>query len=96
MIFLSACELAVSQEISKGWDISVLNAFLNNRIRTGVASLWQVPDEATTILLTEFYKNLKTMTRSEALRHAQATLSQNPKYSHPYNWGAFVMYGEWR
>jgi CHAT domain-containing protein len=96
MIFLSACELAVSQEISKGWDISVLNAFLNNRIRTGVASLWQVPDEATTILLTEFYKNLKTMTRSEALRHAQAVLSQNPKYSHPYNWGAFVMYGEWR
>ncbi len=96
MIFLSACELAVSQELSKGWDISVLNAFLNNRIRTGVASLWQVPDEATTILLTEFYKNLKTMTRSEALRHAQATLSQNPKYAHPYNWGAFVMYGEWR
>lgn len=96
MVFLSACELAVSQEVTKGWDISAANAFLNNRVRTVVASLWQVPDEATTILLTEFYQNLKTMSRSDALRHAQAKLSQNPKYSHPYCWGAFVMYGEWR
>lgn len=98
MIFLSACDMAVSQESVKGWYISPINAFLINRVTTGVGPLWQVPDEATQILLTEFYKNIKylKMSRTEALRYAQATLSQNPKYAHPYFWAAFVLYGEWR
>jgi CHAT domain-containing protein len=98
MVFLSACDMAVSQETVKGWYISPINAFLNNRVTTGVGPLWQVPDEATRFLLREFYRNLKylKMTRTEALRHAQAELSKNPKYSHPYFWGAFVLYGEWR
>lgn len=98
LVFLSACEQAVSKETVKGWYISPVNAFLNNRVKTVVGPLWQVPDEATQILLTEFYKNLyfQKMSATDALRHAQATLSKNPKFSHPYFWGAFVLYGEWR
>lgn len=98
MVFLSACDMAVTKETVKGWYISPINAFLNNRVTTGVGPLWQVPDEATQILLTEFYKNIKylKMSRTDALRYAQATLSKNPKFSHPYFWGAFVLYGEWR
>jgi CHAT domain-containing protein len=46
--------------------------------------------------MTEFYKNLSTMSKVEALRKAQETLSKNPDYSHPYFWSAFVLYGEWR
>ncbi len=98
MVFLSACDMAVSKEAVKGWYISPINAFLNNRVTTGVGPLWQVPDEATMILLDEFYKNIRflNMSKTDALRYAQATLSKNPKYSHPYFWGAFVLYGEWR
>jgi CHAT domain-containing protein/tetratricopeptide (TPR) repeat protein len=98
LVFLSACDMAVSRETVKGWYISPINAFLNNRVTTGVGPLWQVPDEATQLLLTEFYKNIKylKMTKADALRYAQATLSKNPKYAHPYFWAAFVLYGEWR
>jgi CHAT domain-containing protein len=44
----------------------------------------------------EFYTNLQTMGKADALRKAQATLSKDPKYVHPFYWGAFVMYGDWR
>ena len=98
MVVLSACETAVSKEEVKGWYISPANAFLTNRVDAVLGSLWKVPDETTNILLQEFYINIekKGMTKAEALRHAQAAVSKNPKYSHPFFWSAFVLYGEWR
>jgi CHAT domain-containing protein len=98
LVFLSACETAVNKEEAKGYYSSPANAFLTNRVDAVVGSLWKVPDEATDLLVTEFYKNLKNggMGNAEALRHAQATVSQNPKYTHPFFWSAFVLYGEWR
>jgi CHAT domain-containing protein len=49
-------------------------------------------------LLQEFYNNIekKGMGNAQALRNAQATVSANPKYNHPFFWSAFVLYGEWR
>jgi CHAT domain-containing protein len=98
LVFLSACETAVNKEEAKGYYSSPANAFLTNRVDAVVGSLWKVPDEATDLLVTEFYKNLKNggMGNADALRHAQATVSQNPKYTHPFFWSAFVLYGEWR
>ena len=98
MVVLSACETAVNKEEVKGWYISPANAFLTNRVDAVLGSLWKVPDETTNLLLQEFYTNIenKHMTKAEALRHAQATISQNPKYHHPFYWSAFVLYGEWR
>jgi CHAT domain-containing protein len=47
--------------------------------------------------MNEFYSNLnKKMDKVDALRLAQVKLSNNPKYAHPFYWGAFVLYGEWR
>lgn len=98
MVVLSACETAVAKEEVKGWYISPANAFLTNRVEAVLGSLWKVPDETTNLLLQEFYKNLeiKKMTKVEALRHAQAAVSSNPKFAHPFYWSAFVLYGEWR
>jgi len=96
LVMLSACETGVSKEEVKGWYISPANAFLNNKVKTVIPSLWKVPDEATELLQSTFYQNLQTMSRTEALRHAQATVSSNPKYAHPFYWSAFVLYGEWR
>ena len=35
-----------------------------------VASLWNVEDSSTVQLMASFYKNIKTVTKGEALRHA--------------------------
>ncbi len=96
LVTLSACETARPLAISEDWYVSPANSFLRKKFKTVVASLWQVNDEATGILMTEFYKNLEKMDKVDALRQAQQTLSNHPKYVHPYYWGGFVLYGDWR
>lgn len=99
MVILSACQTAVSKQLVKGWNISPANSFLVSNVKTVVASLWKVADEPTGLLMQYFYENLSSsasMDKAEALRQAQVKLSQNPRFSHPNYWGAFVLYGDWR
>ncbi len=96
LVTLSACKTAVSEEYAKGWLVSPANAFLKIGVQTVVASLWQVEDEATSILMSEFYSNLKTMSKSEALQQAKLKLIKNPKYAYPYFWAPFIMVGDYR
>lgn len=97
LVTLSACETGVTQVKNNGWKISPANEFLKRSVRSVIASLWKVDDEATSLLMEDFYKNLKSgMDKVDALRDAQAGLSKTPRFSHPHFWGAFVLYGEWR
>ena len=99
MVILSACQTAVSKQLVKGWNISPANSFLVSNVKTVVASLWKVADEPTGLLMQYFYENMaqqKPMEKAEALRQAQVKLSQNPRFTHPNYWGAFVLYGDWR
>ncbi len=96
LVTLSACETGVNKEISKGWYISPANSFLVKGVRSVIASLWKVNDMATSILMTEFYKNLQTMGKAAALRKAQISLSQQYPFQHPYYWSPFLLYGDWR
>ena len=96
LVTLSACETAVSAEVSKGWYISPANAFLINRVRSVVASLWEVDDQSTNYLMQSFYKNLQQHPKVEALRMAIQEVSQMPGYEHPFFWAGFVLYGDWQ
>jgi CHAT domain-containing protein/Tfp pilus assembly protein PilF len=96
MVTLSACNTAISKEIIQGWLVNPANAFLDAGVQTVIATLWQVNDKATSILMKEFYENLKTMSKIDALRKAQETLTQNPEFVDPYYWAAFVLVGDWR
>ena len=97
LVTLSACETAVSQDVAKGWYVSPANSFLVSGVKSVVASLWSVDDEATSLLMSSFYDNMrKNVPKAEALRRAQEALSHNPKFVHPFYWAAFILYGEWR
>lgn len=96
LVTLSACKTAISEEFAKGWLVSPANAFLKVGVQTVVASLWQVEDEATSILMSEFYSNLRSMSKSEALQQAKLKLIKNPKYAFPYFWAPFIMVGDYR
>jgi CHAT domain-containing protein len=62
-----------------------------------IASLWPVPDQATTQLMRRFYEAVlvKQMTPAAALRAAQIALRGEPRWSAPYYWAGFVLQGEW-
>ncbi len=96
LVTLSACQTAVSEGAHEGWPVSPATSFLDAGAPTVVASLWSVDDAATALLMRYFYQNLRTMTKVEALRHAQIQLAADEKYSHPYYWAPFVLIGDWR
>jgi CHAT domain-containing protein len=96
IVVLSACQTAVSKGSDESSPVSPASGFLQNGVKSVVATLWKVDDEATSILMQNFYKNIKTMDAVDALRLAQINLSNNPKFSHPYYWAAAVLLGDWR
>lgn len=96
LVTLSACNTAVSDEVVEGWPINPANAFLQVGVPRVVATLWQVDDAATAILMKEFYKNLKDHGAADALKLAQSTLASNQEYAYPYYWAPFVLLGDWR
>jgi CHAT domain-containing protein len=93
LVVLSACETQLGAQ-SLGDDILAINrAFLSVGASSVVASLWRVDDEATEILMEEFFTRLRRgESRATALRAAQ--LKTRERFSHPYYWGAFVLTGD--
>jgi CHAT domain-containing protein len=78
---LSACETGLGK-VSGGQGVQGLQlAFHTAGARSLVASLWQVNDAATSVLVEEFYANLwqKKLNRAEALRQAQLTVLRHPE-----------------
>jgi CHAT domain-containing protein len=62
-----------------------------------VATLWFINDQASSLLISEFYKNLKEpgVSKAVALQQAQRTLLDDPRFHHPSYWGPFLLIGNW-
>ena len=95
LVVLSACQTQVG-ELSQGDEIIGLNrAFLYAGAPAVMASLWNVDDAATALLMETFYKNLQEgMPIAKALQQAQQVISRMPDYAHPYFWAAFNLTGQ--
>ena len=92
LVTLSACETALGK-VSNGDDVvGFTRGFLYAGARSIVSSLWKVDDQATSILMQEFYKQLGEKDKREALRAAQLKV-KNTYNSHPYFWAAFQITG---
>ena len=91
LVTLSACDTGLGK-IRNGDDVvGLTRGFLYAGSNTIVASLWEVDDQATSYLMQQFYANLRTKNKGEALRQAQ--LATRKKYHHPYYWAAFQLTG---
>lgn len=90
LVVLSGCETGTGGD---GEDFGLLNrAFFGAGAPRVVASLWQVDDEATAVLLTAFYEKLETTDNyAEALQ--MAMLSTMEAYPNPFFWAPFVLTG---
>ncbi len=91
LVTLSACQTGLGENGAGDDLISLENAFFFAGAESVVASLWKVDDDATARLMTEFYANLKTMSRARALQEAQKTIKQTSPG--PYFWAPFILIG---
>ena len=96
LVTLSACETAMGKEASGDIMVSLETAFLRAGTPTILASLWEVDDQATGMLMKTFYHNLTKQGKAEALRRAQVALLKDPRYVYPYYWAPFILVGDWR
>ncbi len=77
---LSACETGLGETAGGEGIIGLQRAFQLAGARTTITSLWKVDDEATQLLMVEFYRNLfeRKLSKLESLRQAQIWLLNNP------------------
>jgi len=93
MVVTSACQTAMGK-LGRGDEVlGLTRAFMYAGANSVLGSLWSISDEATSVLMKEFYTNIKTMEKTEALRQAQLKMIQSKKYSHPFYWAAFNITG---
>lgn len=98
LVVLSACSTALGKEIVGEGLIGLVRGFMYAGSRRVLASLWKVDDEATSELMTRFYRALfeKGLAPSAALQAAQVELMKTKRWSHPFYWAGFVLQGEWK
>lgn len=101
LVTLSACKTAISSEPNGKEFESLAGAIQAKGGRTVLATLWDVADESTSLLMSNFYRLKKekpSLTKAEALQMAQKELinGKSKIYAHPYYWSPFVIFGNWR
>lgn len=96
LVTLSACEVGLGKVIKGEGIIGLGRAFLYAGADNLVVSLWQVSDESTAQLMTNFYAqkfNNSNKGYAKALQQAKLELLKNKKFSAPYYWAAFLVLG---
>lgn len=78
LLVLSACRTAVGNEQA---ELGFAGLAVHSGVKSAMASLWVVSDEATLGLMTQFYRQLKsTPIKAEALRQAQLAMLKGSIY----------------
>ena len=91
LVVLSACDSGRGHQNGIDGTMGLQRAFREAGAGTMVMSLWQIPDDATSLLMQYFYGHLfSNHSVRESLRLAQADLRQCG-YLEPYYWAAFVV-----
>ncbi|MBQ5802855.1 MAG: CHAT domain-containing protein [Bacteroidales bacterium] len=99
LVVMSACQTGLGKVTGEG-VFGLQRAFKKAGVQTLLMSLWEVDDDATQLMMSEFYKALSQgKGKRESLEHAQAqvrqcTFTRNGKKvsgNDPFYWAAFIM-----
>jgi tetratricopeptide (TPR) repeat protein len=92
---LSGCSSAGGQALSGEGMLGLTGAFLAAGSQAVVASLWDVDDGATSLLMARFYRELADgCTVAGALAAARRALAADPATAAPSYWAGFVVVGD--
>lgn len=94
LLVLSACQTATGD---KRAALGLAGVAVRAGARSTLASLWSIDDKSSALLMSQFYRELvrTKVSKAEAVRLAQLSLLQNPRYQHPRYWAPFVLVGNW-
>lgn len=94
LMVLSACETGLGKIYGGEGVVGLTQSFLIAGAKGLIVSLWQVADQSTMEFMKGFYTLVKenNLTFDHALREIKMKFIKN-KYSHPFYWAPFVMYG---
>jgi CHAT domain-containing protein len=94
LLTLSACETAAGDERGA---LGLAGVAIKAGARSALATLWFINDQASSLLVTQFYTQLKQSSHSkaQALQEAQLTLLDHAIYRHPSYWAPFLLINNW-
>lgn len=102
LVTLSACQTGLGSgffaDVPAGDDfVGLTRAFLYAGSANVIATLWEVDDRSSGLLMERFYRHFGAAgaqrDKAAALAWAQREIRATPGYAHPYYWAAFVLVG---
>ncbi len=92
LVVLSTCDTGRGRITGDG-VVGLSRSFLGAGAASVMVSLWQVPDDATSLLMKSFYdQRSQGLDHAQALRQAMLTVKQD--YDDPKSWSGFTLVGE--
>lgn len=94
LLTLSACETAVGDDRAA---LGLAGVAIKAGARSAIATLWHINDKASSLLISEFYRNLRdpSISRAVALQRAQLKMLNDRRYQHPGYWSPFLLINNW-
>jgi len=95
LLTLSACQSAAGNDRAA---LGLAGLSVKAGARSALATLWYINDQASSDLVSEFYRQLSDplVGKAKALQQAQLTLQKESRYQHPCYWAPFLLVGNWR
>jgi len=95
LLTLSACRTAAGDDRAA---LGLAGVAVKAGARSALATLWYVNDEASSLLVAQFYGALAAGApdKAHALQAAQEWLRADARYRHPGYWAPFLMIGNWQ
>ncbi|HSK28590.1 MAG TPA: CHAT domain-containing tetratricopeptide repeat protein, partial [Candidatus Limnocylindria bacterium] len=97
LVVLSGCRTGLGKEVKGEGLYGMTRGFMYAGSKRVLVSLWDVQDQATARLMSDFYRGLlgpKRSSAAAALRAAQIAIWREGRWQAPYYWAGFVLQGE--
>ena len=94
LLTLSACQTATGDDRAA---LGLAGIAVKAGARSALATLWFINDQASAVLVSEFYTQLQdpSLSKVKALQQAQLKLLEDRRYRHPIYWSPFLLIGNW-
>ena len=94
LVVLSACETGRTEATHANEILGMVRALLYAGANALILSSWEVDAASTALWMKTFYQEAQTNPVREAARLALMAVKNDPRFTHPFFWGPFVVIGK--